>query len=450
MEYISITDIFIVPIYLYIIYSIAFKIRNAYYPKGHKFRGYFILGLTVKLLGAIAICLIYVFYFQTGDTLGYFYTSKIINSSLTSDISTWFRLVSHNSDINNVNDAFYMSIIGEQGYAINNYAVSIVGAILGLLSFNNFLCTSLIIASVAYSGLWALFIAFAGLYPTLIKQSAISALFIPGVAIWGSGLFKDTICMFALGWLILLYVRIVKQGAYNFKNSIFFIIFCSIIFLIKPYIIIAILPLLFIRFLANVTSLIRNIKSKVLFLTFIISVIVISFNYLKSKITENLTEILIENFTQTVSNFSNANLRTSQEENGSGYNLGELDGSINGLISKIPPAINVTLYRPYLWEAGKTMTLLAAFEALLLLIFTLFVIMKARIKIFKYIIMDLDLLTFLLFTFIFSYIVGLTSSNFGTLSRFKIPCMPFFLMSLFVIYDYYKRDNIKKSQMKMN
>jgi len=40
-----------------------------------------------------------------------------------------------------------------------------------------------------------------------------------------------------------------------------------------------------------------------------------------------------------------------------------------------------------------------------------------------------------LFSLIFALFVGATTLNFGTLCRYKIPCMPFFVISLFLIQD---------------
>jgi hypothetical protein len=45
----------------------------------------------------------------------------------------------------------------------------------------------------------------------------------------------------------------------------------------------------------------------------------------------------------------------------------------------------------------------------------------------------------MIFTLIFAYAIGLTSANFGTLVRYKIPCMPFYLMGLYMIQYVAKR-----------
>jgi hypothetical protein len=442
--YITIIDFVLAPIYFWIILIFAFKIRNKYYPKGHKLHKYFIPGLIVKILGGLAICFIYVFYFRNGDTLYYFEVSKIIRSSFTNNFSTWFRLITHNVDPDNLTDSYYFSQITEQSYHLNNYVVSVVGSIVGMFCFGSFLCSAIIMATIAYTGLWALFVTFTKLYPRLIKQSAIAALFIPGVAVWGSGLFKDTICMFALGWIFFLFFKINRLRHFKITTIAFFLFLCYAVFIVKVYIIAALFPILLLRLVLKITFKHKNLIHKIFFILFIFFTVFKYYSVFAKELSDNIADTLLDNFTQTVSNFSNANLRVSQEENGSGYNLGELDGSVRDLLSKIPAAINVTFYRPYLWEAGKSITLLASLEALFLLVFSCYVILQARLKVFIYILKDANLLTFLLFSLILGYLIGLTSSNFGTLSRFKIPCMPFFLMSLFIIQYNYKTNRSKK------
>ena len=47
---------------------------------------------------------------------------------------------------------------------------------------------------------------------------------------------------------------------------------------------------------------------------------------------------------------------------GSAYSLGEVNFTPLGILQKIPAAVNVALFRPYLWEAGN----LVGFRTLIL------------------------------------------------------------------------------------
>jgi hypothetical protein len=47
----------------------------------------------------------------------------------------------------------------------------------------------------------------------------------------------------------------------------------------------------------------------------------------------------------------------------------------------------------------------------------------------------------LLFALLFALFVGATTTNFGTLVRYKIPCMPFYVAAMFIIQDRIRKKN---------
>jgi hypothetical protein len=79
--------------------------------------------------------------------------------------------------------------------------------------------------------------------------------------------------------------------------------------------------------------------------------------------------------------------------------------------------------------------LLSGLEALLFLYFTLKVIVKRKARILSMILKDPNLSFCLVFSIIFAFAVGITSYNFGALSRYKIPCLPFYAVFLLVVYN---------------
>lgn len=130
---------------------------------------------------------------------------------------------------------------------------------------------------------------------------------------------------------------------------------------------------------------------------------------------------------------------------GSGYSLGELDGSFQSMIRLAPQAINASLFRPYLWEARNPLMFLAAIESLFFLTFTIIVMVRLRLKILKTF-SDPYIIFCLVFSITFAFAVGVATFNFGTLTRYKIPMLPFYLMALILINDYRKRE-IKTSRL---
>jgi len=120
---------------------------------------------------------------------------------------------------------------------------------------------------------------------------------------------------------------------------------------------------------------------------------------------------------------------------GSGYALGELDGTFTSMIRLAPQAINVSLFRPYLWEVKNPLMLISALESFLFLIFTGYVLYTVRGKL-RLAFGNPDVIFGLVFALSFAFAVGVSTFNFGTLVRYKIPLLPFYLMALVVMLNY--------------
>jgi hypothetical protein len=146
-------------------------------------------------------------------------------------------------------------------------------------------------------------------------------------------------------------------------------------------------------------------------------------------------EYSLEKIEKTSAKTRNYILYVSEIESGSSYNLGPIEPGLSGMISKFPKAVNVTLFRPYLWESKKIIVFLNALESLAILLVTIKVLLLIGLrKIVKSIRENYTIQFTIIFSLIFSFFVGISSYNFGALSRYKIPCIPFYLLTLVLIY----------------
>jgi len=114
---------------------------------------------------------------------------------------------------------------------------------------------------------------------------------------------------------------------------------------------------------------------------------------------------------------------------GHAFDIGDFDGSLGSLISMAPNAIVAGLYRPFILESDSAVMLLSGLENTILLLLSLYVFFKAGIK---YTIKQIISNPFVSMCFIFSVVlalgIGISTSNFGALVRFKIPLLPFFTL----------------------
>lgn len=328
-----------------------------------------------------------------------------------------------------------------------NFFVIRLVAIFAFFTFGRYLLINLMFSMIAFTGIWKLFRFFYSTYPHLHKKIAIAVLFLPTVVFWSSGTLKDPICMGMLGWM----TYCIYEGFYKknnaLSNGILALVAIWILSVVKPYIIFAYLPF-FALYLMLIN--IRLLKSTILKFVVVIAILGMSvggFVLVSDKLQEEMGSLALDNLNDTVAS-QQANFINMADRAESSFSLGvEYDGSLGGLMRLAPAAINATLFRPYLWESKKVSTLLSSVESLSLMLFTLFVLYKAGPWLFfSTLIKDPMVIFCFFFSVLFALFVGATTLNFGTLVRYKIPCMPFFIMALVLIDE--QRKKVKKKPLK--
>ena len=182
----------------------------------------------------------------------------------------------------------------------------------------------------------------------------------------------------------------------------------------------------------------------------VISVFIVVFGYLLiSSIAEETQKYSsIDTITQRIGGFHTDHGRRTDA---STYHLGEIEYTPLGMLKKLPESVNVTLFRPYIWEVKNIVMLVSAVESLLFLLVTIYMLIKAGpLKLLKSLFSNPEVTLCLSFTIILGFVVGFTSMNFGALARFKIPILPFFAMGIFIIQDsgVLKASNRKKKNKK--
>ncbi len=435
MQFITLLDYFLLPFYLGVIYLIAINFRNKNYPVGHPWRRYFLPGLTVKLVGAIGIGLIYQYYYGGGgDTVNYHYHATIINSALKESVGKWFNLILHIPDW--YDGQYFDDYTSKMWWydAPTEYIVACITAFLGVFAFNCYLPVSVMLGSIAFTGIWALFRTFATKYPQYVKQVAISVLFIPSTVMWGSGIFKDTVCMFGLGWMTYGAFRLLINRDFRFQTILMVILSFYLVSSIKIYILLAFIPALILWILFTYSHRIKNSFGRAMLKVVVITGALGGFLVFSQKFADTLGKYSLENVIQT-STVTSSYILSQSADGGAGYDLGPIDPSIGGMLKKFPLAVNVSLFRPYLWETRKVMQLLNALEATLFLWVTIkILIVIGPKKAWRSIVSDPTIQFCLIFAIVFAFAVGLSSGNFGALSRYRIPCLPFYAMALMLIY----------------
>lgn len=387
-------------------------------------------------------------YISLGDSFGLYYTEGTnIYKMILGDPAAHFKWIYM------AGKDFDQSLLRNplnQGYfrAENNYMVTRVVTMISFFSLGKYLITNLFFSMIAYTGVWRLFRFFYEQYPHLHKKLAIAILYMPTFVFWSSGILKDPLCISALGWITYaLYEAFYKKKSL-LKNLVILAFFGYLLAVVKIYILISYVPFFILYLILKNVNLVKSKLLKWVLGPALIVGSMFAGQQVMKKFQEEIGTYASGDISEQIQKQRSA-YRADPDAGGgtSNFSLGvEFDGSMLSLVKVAPAAIIATFYRPFIWESRKLSTLLSSLESMALMFFTLSLLFKTGLGFFvKSILKDPAILYCILFALLFGLFIGATTPNFGTLVRYKIPCVPFYLVALFLIQDRFNQlEKIKK------
>lgn len=441
----ELSDLFLTPLYLGIFYAVAFGIRARVTNQFTK--QFFIPALTLKFIGAIALGLVYQFYYGGGDTYNYFFHTKIIYSAFGDSFSNGLKLLLDNGGSTDPATAKYVAQMYWHQPHSTEYATVRIAAFFGLFCFNNYSVIALFFAATSFSGLWAMYVTFARIRPHVYKQLAWAIFYIPSMFFWGSGLMKDSLAVGALGWLFYALYRGAIQKRGILKAAAVGFLAAYALLSIKVYILLCFLPGALLWVFNENNALIKNQTVRILAKPIFFVVGGLIAIYAATNLTKGDDKYDVDKIGERSKITADYLYETSVKQNGSAYTLGKQDGTIGGMVKLAPQAIVTALFRPLIFEARNPIMLLSAIEAGFFLIFTLRIFWRTGVvATLKFVATTPVLVMCFVFSLIFAASVAINSSNFGTLVRYKIPMIPFYLGGLYILQSMLDAQKAKRRQ----
>ncbi len=429
-------DLVVTPIIFILIYVMAYIVRAKVTDDINHV--YFLPALTVKLISALALGVLYQFYYGGGDTFMYHtHGSRFVWEAFCDSPLLGIKLLFSDGS-NQVGIYKYASRI----YFFHDpasYAVIRIASLFDLITFSTYSATALLFGVLSFVGMWMFFLTFYKQYPHLHRSLAVASFFIPSVFFWGSGVLKDSITLACLGIATYQFYKIFFEKKMTFINFLFLFIALYGVFSVKKFVLQAYLPAVIVWIFTRNFLSIRSSILKLLLIPFVAALIIGSSYFAIVKVGEDDARYSIYKIAETAKVTAYDIRYWSGRDAGSGYSLGELDGTFSSMIKLAPQAINVSLFRPYLWEVRNPLMLLSAIESSFLFVFVLYVVLKKRSLLFSALTSS-NVIFAMTFSISFAFAVGVSTFNFGTLARYKIPLLPFFLVALILILDYSNRD----------
>jgi len=435
----NIWDIPLIIIYLLIIFSIAFFYKNHKIEKKDYYQ-YFTLGLIIKIIGGLAFASIYIFYYQGGDTMYYQIGAESVDQLLFKNPTHFFRTLFTSAD-NFPPDLMYVKHSITYAKANEEWFMVRIMAIINLFTLQRFFIATILTSFISFLGAWKMYQTFLFFFPKEKKAAFIAVFLVPSVIFWGSGVMKDTMSLAALGFFLYYTKNLFFQYHWKISSILGFLFAAFILFSLKIYIIVSFFPPLFLAWYIYNKSKITNKVLRVLIgPILLISSFTIAYLAIYS-LLESSEKYKIENLQSRLDGFHTWHSTVG----GSSYNLGEIEYTPTGIIKKIPASLNVTFFRPYLWEIRNIVMAIGGLESLIFLLLFIYILIYYRLSWIRLAFKSPLLILSLTYILIFGFIVGFTSYNFGALARYKIPVLPFF--TFFLLYFYYQKKNNKSLTM---
>ncbi len=434
MQFITITDFLLLPLYLFFLYLII-KIASRKY-NGTPLRKYFITAFSLHMAGSFCYAMLIQFYYGYGDSFGFYMGSNFIRDFISNGGNPFGIFYISGEDVVKPN-----SIVSNMGLELpigigtnSNFTIMKISAILSYISVNSYLIISLFFGLFAFAGLWKLYYTLNEILDLKAeKLLAFTILYTPSICFWGSGLIKDTVCIGIVGFIIHLCYKLFIKKIIKIYDILFLIIFFYLLFIIKIYIASILVVSVALSF---VILIFKKSKDHIIKLFTVSLIILISSVFLFINLSSSINSLIDESKSQIeVFKEVYANADKVDENSQAGFKTDDFELSLSTFIVRSPLAIFSTLFRPFLWETKKMIMLFSAIESFLMLLALLFVIYKCGIFRFVYTIFTEPYIFFaFIFTILLAAVVGFTTFNFGTLVRYRIPILPFYFFMLIATY----------------
>ncbi len=437
------SDLYLGPICLILILAFTYQIRKKYNKT--EIGAYFYPALLLRFLFVFIYAAIIQFYYGYGDTTLYYVAVNDMQTALNNDFSMWKEI--------------YLQTKLETGHRVYNYFLYDNGGFTNLYMLNasnyfvprfalpfsflfsrSYICICFCLSLYSFAGCWRIFKIFVGLYPHLHKKFAIAILFLPSVLFWGGSLLKDSICLGSMGFALYAGYNIAFKKTKIFSSSLILLFTGFILYNIKPYILLCLVPAfmlwLFLQFKNKIQdSTLRRIAG---FLFAMLSIVAGFYALQVITQSEVAAQYSTEKLIQTVQGVQGS--FSQVEGSGSSFSIGSGATTIGAMLGLFPLGLVATLFRPFLWESGSPLMFISGLEAFGFLYLTYLGFRRIGFKKFFSLLISESVIVFcLVFSLLFAGIIGITTTNFGALARYKIPCIPFYLFMMFIVMDKSKK-----------
>lgn len=397
---------------------------------------YFYPALLFKLVCGILLGLLYFEYYGAGDTITYHKAALRLTAYAKEDFRGYLRLLLFNEFADN---QFRASVPFSRYPNFSNsfFMLKLVSA-LNLLTNSTYYLNSLYFSLFSFWGTAKLASVPCTILPDKRRGAVLAFLFFPSVVFWGSGLLKDSVMMGSMCWVVAFALQVAHQRRVGLLDTFLFLLMLYLYVRIKIFLSAPLVAILVVYVVVTLLSYkfegLRKLKVQL--------AVIGAFLLVAGVAVANFLFIFSPKFVfRQMMATHNALLKQSLHMPHLEYP--HLEATWQSMLAYAPLAFLNAIYRPFLGEILHPLYLANGLENLVLLLLTF----TALVGLFKKGMQGVTLLhvSFGLYILIIAVVVGLTTPNFGSLTRYRIAFLPFLVYLL--LQNGYMQGVLKKLKL---
>lgn len=368
----------------------------------------------IKLFAGWCLGALYLYYYSANDTWLLYEEAQKLSAVFRTDTTRFFSLLWFD-------DSEVLQSLGLISQDRSLFFIRVI-AILNIIGLNSYWVVSAYCSLIAFTAAWHLHHQ-VSLFTGQTVASAIAFLFCPSVVFWSSGIIKETLALAGIFVLAAVLISWVHHKRLIWWQVVLLFPAFYVAWGLKYYwaaVFVGASVSVFLFYQLNAQfkwmSSYRFPLWLLLFVMFIFGASLVHPNF------------YIERFLEVVVSNHDLFVQVSNSEDIIHYS--HLNKSWWSLILNSPLALASALFRPFVWEASGWTGAFAAIENLVLLIF--FLVALRNIPILgksPHRVLAWGVIAYILVLAIF---LALSTPNFGTLSRYRVGFLPFFVFLILV------------------
>lgn len=362
-----------------------------------------------KVVGAISLGYYYLHYAPANDTWSFFRMGCEVADLARKDISTYVEFIFTSQYTATVTHWLYFE--------------DRTSAMVKFISFfcwvggNSYWVCALYFSLISFFGSWYLYFQIRNWKEEYANGAAVALFFIPSVVFWGSGVVKETLALAGIFYMTALFVRWASGKKIAWWHGVVIIPALFFTWVFKYYWLAVFMAVLIPTVLLILVARKRKLSKwqwisrwSYLFIALVAIGSLAHPNFYLNRILL----VVVENHDKYVELSSPDNV----------IHYSNLEPSIASVLQNSPLALASGLWRPFVWEAGTNSAIIASIENMIILVITLSFLFSLRKTINIPFIFPL-----LVYSTTLCIFLALSTPNFGTLSRYRIGFLPFFIFA---------------------